>query len=94
MNKWLSFLWTARDRLKLAFAIIKDDRVPIWQKSIPILAIMYIFSPFNLVSFAIPLVGQIDDVFIVILAFELLERTVDDRILKEHQASLDSKVRE
>ncbi|MEQ8673888.1 MAG: DUF1232 domain-containing protein [Aggregatilineales bacterium] len=85
LRKWLSLLWTARSRLNLAWALIKDERVPLWQKAIPFLPLIYILSPMNLISFALPVVGQIDDALLIMLAVELMERVVDENILAEHK---------
>ncbi len=85
LRKSTSLLWTARKRLKLTWKLLQDKRVPMWQKAILFLPFIYIFSPLNFLTFAIPLVGQVDDVLIVMLALDLLEKVVEDDILAEHQ---------
>ena len=85
LRKWASLLWTARTRLRLAWMLIKDERVPLWQKAIPFLPMIYILSPLNLISFALPVIGQIDDALLILLAVELMERVVDENILAEHK---------
>lgn len=77
-------LWGARGKLRLAWSLVRDPRVPLWQKAIPFLPLIYILSPINLISFAIPIIGQIDDIMLVVLAINLLERTVDPAILADH----------
>lgn len=85
LRKSTSLLWTARKRLKLVWKLLQDERVPMWQKAIPFLPLIYIFSPLNFLTLAIPLVGQVDDVLIVMFTLDLLEKVVDDEILAEHQ---------
>lgn len=85
LRKWASLLWTARGRLRLAWMLIKDERVPLWQKAIPFLPLVYILSPMNLISFALPVVGQIDDALLIMLAVELMERVVDEKIIAEYK---------
>ena len=85
LRKWASLLWTARGRLRLAWMLIKDERVPLWQKAIPFLPLVYILSPMNLISFALPVIGQIDDALLIMLAVELMERVVDEKIIAEYK---------
>ena len=84
--KWTSLLWRSRKRLKLIWAILKDGRVPLWQKAIPFLPLIYILSPFNFLTFAIPVLGQVDDVLLILLALDLTERLIDDKIIMEYKA--------
>ncbi len=83
---WITVLWSIRRRLRLTWTLLNDNRIPLWQKAIPFLPLVYILSPFNLLTFTIPLLGQIDDVVLIILALDVFERTVDKDILKEHRA--------
>jgi uncharacterized membrane protein YkvA (DUF1232 family) len=53
--------------------------------------LIYIFSPLNFLTFAIPVIGQIDDVFLVMLALELFERVVDKTIIAEYRPEDTSK---
>jgi uncharacterized membrane protein YkvA (DUF1232 family) len=91
MFKPVTLLWTLRKRLSLTWALLKDKRVPMWQKAIPFLPLIYIFSPLNFLTFAIPVIGQIDDVFLVMLALELFERVVDKTIIAEYRPEDTSK---
>jgi uncharacterized membrane protein YkvA (DUF1232 family) len=91
MFKPVTFIWTIRKRMKLTWALLKDERVPMWQKAIPFLPLIYIFSPLNFLTFAIPVIGQIDDVFLVMLALELFERVVDKTIIAEYRPEDTSK---
>lgn len=85
MGRWITLLWTIRDRITLVFRLIKDKRIPLWKKAIPFLPLIYILSPLNLISFSLPIIGQIDDVFLLMMAINLMERTVDDAILDEYR---------
>lgn len=87
IRRWIVILWTARKRIGLTWALLRDKRVPLWQKAIPFLPLLYILSPLNLPTFAIPLIGQVEDVMLVMLALGLFERTVDSHIRQEHQHS-------
>lgn len=84
-GKWTSLLWLARQRIALTWRLLRDARVPRWQKVIPFLPLLYIFSPLNLLTLPIPIIGQFDDITLVVMAMELFERVVDDRIVAEYK---------
>lgn len=62
-----------------------DRRVPKWQKAIPLLPFLYILSPFNFLTFTIPIVGTFEDVALMVLAMKLFEQVVDDKIVQAYQ---------
>ena len=65
-----------RNRRKLTFArlIMRDDRVPFYVKLIPVLLLVYLTSPIDLVPDFIPVLGYLDDVVIALLALTLIIR--------------------
>ena len=73
-----------RHHMWRAWRLLQDRRIPLWQKAIPFLALAYIVSPLNIISFAVPILGQFDDLFVLFGAIELFERVVDDRILADY----------
>ncbi len=65
-----------RTRRKLTFVrlMMGDDRVPTYVKLIPILLLLYLTSPIDLVPDFIPVLGYLDDVVIALLALALIIR--------------------
>ncbi len=65
-----------RTRRKLTFVrmMMGDDRVPIYVKIIPVLLLVYLTSPIDLVPDFIPVLGYMDDVVIALLALALIIR--------------------
>ena len=61
--------------LKLAWRLFRDRRVPLYLKALPVLALLYAISPWDLVPDILPAVGQIDDLIVaalLLLAFVFL----------------------
>ena len=85
ISKSLTLLWASRDRLSLVISLIRDNRIPRWQRAIPFLPIIYFLSPLNIISFSLPIVGQIDDIVLIMMTLDLFERVIDEKILKEHK---------
>jgi len=73
-------LWRA---LRLIWPLLKDRRVPLVAKSVPILAILYILSPVDLVPDLFPGLGQVDDLSVMILSILLFLRMVPREVLRE-----------
>lgn len=65
-----------RTRRKLTFVrlMMGDDRVPLHVKIIPVLLLVYLTSPVDLVPDFIPVIGYLDDVVIALLALALIMR--------------------
>lgn len=55
----------------MAWRLVRDPRVPWTLKLIPALALLYVVSPVDLAPDFIPLLGQIDDVAILLVALKL-----------------------
>ena len=53
--------------LKLVWRLFVDGRVPVFTKIIPVLAVAYLISPFDIIADRIPLLGQFDDLIVVTL---------------------------
>ncbi len=85
IGKLFTLLWTSRKRARLVWSLLQDKRIPTWQKAIPFLPLIYIFSPLNFITFAIPFFGQLDDVALIFLAMDLFENMVEKSIVEEHK---------
>ena len=74
-----------RTRRKLTFVrlMMGDARVPLYVKVIPILLLLYLTSPIDLVPDFIPVVGFLDDVLIVLLAFVLIVKLTSRAVVQD-----------
>ena len=85
LRRWIGLLWGANKRIRLTWALLKDNRVPLWQKAIPFVPLVYILSPLNFLTLVVPIVGQLDDVILMFMAMDLLEKVVDKQILADYK---------
>jgi uncharacterized membrane protein YkvA (DUF1232 family) len=72
------------DKLRLGRDIFADPRVPLWSRFIAIGLAVYLASPIDIVPDFIPILGQLDDLLIVMLGAGLLLRSVPRHIIEEH----------
>ena len=70
--------------VRLLGGLIVDRRVSIWDKLLVAGAIAYIVSPVDLIPDFIPFIGEVDDVYLLILALQRLMANAGRRVLLDH----------
>lgn len=75
-------------RIRLTYRLLRDERVPLWTKLIPIMVGAYVLSPIDLIPEFIPFIGLIDDFAIILGGLRAFEALVPDYIVYEHRAAL------
>lgn len=83
-------LW---DNLRLNWRLAQDNRVaPMIKLLVPLMAILYVLSPIDLIPDFLLGLGQIDDIGVIsgalLLMLRLLPRLAPAPVLAEHQAAL------
>ncbi|MBC8184438.1 DUF1232 domain-containing protein [candidate division KSB1 bacterium] len=76
--------------IKLIYRLFKDNRVPFHLKGILLLALAYAISPLDLIpDFIMPIIGQIDDIIILIAASKYFLKNCPAQIVDEHVQIID-----
>jgi len=76
--------------IKLYYRLFKDRRVPLHLKAILILALAYLVSPIDLIpDWLIPLLGQVDDAIVLIVAMRYFLRNCPPEVVQEHVARIE-----
>ncbi len=79
------------DQIRLTWALLRDPRVPLWAKAIPVLGIIYVLSPLDFIPDVIIGLGQLDDLAIVLGGMRLFASVVPADIVEEHRAVIAGK---
>ncbi len=74
----------------LAWRLFRDPRVPMKPKLIFPAALVYFFSPLNLPFEWIPIIGQIDDIGIAMLAVGAFLKLCPENLVAEHARALEA----
>lgn len=69
---------------RLVWALARDRRVPGQQKLILAGIVGYLLLPFDLVPDLIPIIGQLDDLAVVLLGLDLFIRAAPEDVVAEH----------
>ncbi|UCH86814.1 MAG: DUF1232 domain-containing protein [Dehalococcoidia bacterium] len=78
-----------RAKLKLAWRLLGDARVPLWVKTIVPLLILYLAMPLDIVPDFLPVVGHLDDLMVLVVGVSLFVRFTPLAILEEHLMTLE-----
>ena len=79
------------DQIRLTWRLLRDPRVPLWAKAIPLVVIAYVVSPLDFIPDFIIGLGQLDDLAIVLGGMRLFEAVVPHDIVEQHRAELSGK---
>ena len=76
-------------RGRLVWRLMNDARVATWIKiSIPIVVVLYFIMPIDLIPDFIPVLGQLDDLGVVLLGMSLMIRFSPQYVVDEHRMAL------
>lgn len=75
-------------RFRLAWQLFIDQRVPIWTKIIPLLSFAYLFWPIDLIPDFYPVIGQLDDIGIIMLGITLFVKLCPPDVVQTHSDEL------
>jgi uncharacterized membrane protein YkvA (DUF1232 family) len=69
---------------KLVLGLLTDPRVSTLDKALLGAAVAYVVSPINLIPEFIPVLGELDDLFVLVLAIQHLVAGTDPEVLLDH----------
>lgn len=71
-------------QVRLTWRLLKDPRVPIFLKALPLLGVLYVLFPIDIVPDFLPILGQLDDLGVVLAGLKVFEKLVPQHIVREH----------
>lgn len=96
ISSWLSRPWSLRSLIaqaRLAFRLLREPRVPMVLKAVPLFALLYLISPIDFVPDFIPGLGQLDDLGIILAALELFVRLSPGGAQTYHREAINQRRR-
>lgn len=79
------------NRGRLVLHLIRDGRVPIYLKIVPFLGALYILSPLDFIPDIAPVLGQLDDLGIILVSVELFIALCPPNVVEEHRAEIEGR---
>ena len=72
----------------LVARLLGDKRVPVYLKPLPFAGLLYLVWPFDLLPDLTPIIGQVDDIGVLVLGVETFIRLSPQSVVAEHEADL------
>ena len=82
----LHYMRQLPEYVRLLAGLLTDRRVALLDKLLVGAAIAYILAPVDLLPDTIPFLGQVDDVYLLVLALQRLMRNAGRRVVLDHWA--------
>lgn len=79
------------NQFRLTWRLIRDSRVPLWAKLIPFITVGYIISPIDIIPDVLPIIGQLDDLGILLAGMRLFEMLAPEEVVHQHRDGLAGK---
>ncbi|MEK7311550.1 MAG: YkvA family protein [Chloroflexota bacterium] len=73
---------------RLVWLLMRDPRVPLWLKVVPVSALAYVILPFDISPDVIPILGQLDDIAALMIGFGVFINLAPAEIVEEHMQTL------
>ncbi len=96
MATWLGRVGLVRtlwSEVRLVYRLLREPRVPALTKALPVLALLYLVSPVDLVPDLIPVLGQLDDLTVLLTLTQIFRRVVPPRLVAYHQSAVEKRQR-
>lgn len=76
--------WKLPTYVRLVWGLLRDPRVPLSLKALLAAALAYVVTPIDLIPDAIPLLGQADDLTILLLVLDLFVQNAPADVRADH----------
>ena len=85
---WPSLFRTLVSHVGLTMRLLREPAVPVLTKVLPFLALLYVISPLDFVPDFLPVLGQLDDLGVIVIVLEGFLKLCPGRAVDFHRAEL------
>lgn len=71
------------EKIQLAWHLLRDDRVSLTVKAIPLMGLLYAIWPLDLLPDLFPALGQLDDIAVLLLALNWFIRACPSDVVED-----------
>jgi uncharacterized membrane protein YkvA (DUF1232 family) len=89
VSQQVGLLKTLVNRGRLVWRLIRDPRVPVYLKAIPVVAAVYVVSPLDLIPDFVVGLGQLDDIGILLAGVEGFIALCPPLVVAEHSSAIE-----
>ncbi len=89
-QKWMRDASPILREIHILYRVLRHPQMPLRCRLVAGCAVAYIFSPIQLIPTFIPVIGQLDDLFVLWLGSKLLQKLTPRALLEECEARVIS----
>jgi len=89
VDKLMGYISRLLKETYVFYLSMKDPKLPVYTRVILSLIVGYAFSPIDIIPDVIPILGQIDDLVILLIATSIAKRLVPKDILEKYKVKAD-----
>jgi uncharacterized membrane protein YkvA (DUF1232 family) len=86
-----SMLKALASHVRLTVRLLREPAVGLVLKTLPVAAGLYVISPLDLVPDVLPVLGQLDDLTMLIVALQSFQRLCPDEVVDFHRRAIASR---
>jgi uncharacterized membrane protein YkvA (DUF1232 family) len=93
LSSWLTrpaLLRSLLERARLALRLLREPAVPVAIKALTALPLLYVISPIDLLPDFIPVLGQLDDLGVLVAAVELFVGWCPPEAVEHHRRAIEA----
>jgi uncharacterized membrane protein YkvA (DUF1232 family) len=84
-------LWAVLRQARLAYRLFRDERVPTVAKLVVPAALVYMISPLDIVPDIFPILGQVDDIGVLLIALAAFVKLCPPHLVDEHEGTFEDR---
>jgi uncharacterized membrane protein YkvA (DUF1232 family) len=93
LRSQVHLLRTVINRARLVWRLMRDPRVPGYLKALPVAILIYLALPVDLLPDIAPLLGQVDDLGVLIVGIESFIALCPSEVVEEHLRQIEGRAR-
>ncbi|NPA90215.1 MAG: DUF1232 domain-containing protein [Chloroflexi bacterium] len=95
LPRWMQYrvLRTAWEDARVVWRLLQDTRIPLWMKVLfPAAGAAYLFFPLDFLPDIVPILGEVDDVMLLLLLMRLFISLSPEEVVQEVRAHLRGEI--
>lgn len=77
-------VWKLPMYARLIWGIVRDRRTPLPLKALLVAALAYLLTPLDLIPDALPIIGQADDLTVLLIVLDVFVANAPEQVRREH----------
>ena len=75
-------------QIRLVYYLLRDPEVPFYLKLLPFTAVVYLIFPFDLLTDFAPVIGQLDDITILLVGTKIFIELAPPHVVARHMEAI------